>query len=159
MAKRIKQGDVIEIATKRGLAYSQYVVYKEQWGALIRVLPGFFDRRPPNICEIVKKPEQFVTFFPLQAAVNRKIFEVIDNCEIPASGQRFPLFRAAGHIDREGRVHDWWLWDGDKEWRIGKLTVEQSKLPIRSVLNDSQLIKDIEDDWTPQTDRRTLASM
>ena len=159
MAKRAKTGDVIEIPTRRGLAYVQYALYKEQWGALLRILPGFFENRPPNLCNIVAEREKFVTFFPLQAAINRKLFQVVEHCEIPESSKAFPLFRAAGHIDRQGKVLDWWLWDGEREWKIGKLDSEQMKLPMRLVTNDTQLIEDIEEDWTPQTDRRTLESM
>jgi len=159
MGKRIKLGDVIEIPTSRGLAYAQYALRKEQWGALIRVLPGFFEKRPPTLCDLVTQKERFVTFFPLQAAVNRRIFEVVENCETPESAKAFPLFRAAGYVDRQGKVHDWWLWDGEREWRIGNLSQAQVKLPIRSVINDTLLIKEIVDEWSPETDRRTLESM
>ena len=159
MGKRIRPGDVIEIPTSRGLAYAQYVLKKEQWGALIRILPGFFKERPSEICEVVKAKEQFVTFFPLQAAVNRKIFEVFENCDVPQSAKQFPLFRAAGHIDRQGKVHDWWLWNGEREWRIEKLSEEHVNLPLRSVWNDTLLKERIEEGWTPQTDQRSLESM
>ena len=159
MGKRVKVGDVIEIPTERGFAYAQYVLRKEQWGALLRILPRFFEERPPDLCELVKEKEKFVTFFPLQAAVNREIFDVIENCDIPQSAKQFPLFRAAGSIDRNGKVLDWWLWDGEREWRIGKLTADQMKLPMRHVVNDTQLIDDIEKEWTPETDSRTIRSM
>ena len=62
MGRRIKVGDVIEIGTK-GFAYAQFVLKKERWGALIRVLPGFFEKRPSNLCEMVNENERFVTFF------------------------------------------------------------------------------------------------
>ncbi len=159
MAKRINPGDVIEVPTSRGLAYAQYALKKEQWGALIRILPGFFAKRPTNLCELVKENEKFVTFFPLQAAVNREIFAVIENCALPETARKFPLFRAAGYIDQKGKVHDWWLWDGEREWRIGGLTPDQLKLPMRHVINDTQLVNDIEEEWTPETDRSTIRSM
>jgi len=159
MGKRIKLGDVIEIPTSRGLAYAQFALKKEQWGALIRILPRFFWERPSDLCERVKEKKKFITFFPLQAAINRKIFEVVENCAVPESAKQFPLFRAAGYVDRQGKVHDWWLWDGEREWRIGKLTPEQQKLPMRHVINDTLLIEDIENEWTPETDGRTIRSM
>lgn len=159
MGKRIKLGDVIEIPTGSGLAYAQYALKKEQWGALLRILPGLFVQRPANLCELVKAKERFVTFFPLQAAVNRKIFDVVANCEVPYSAQRLPLFRAAGYVDKQGKVQDWWLWNGEREWHIDRLTDEQAKLPMRSVWNDTLLIERIEQGWTPETDRRTLESM
>src|SRR6266850_2017215 len=128
MGSRIRVGDVIEIVTDKGLAYAQYVLKKEQWGALIRVLPGFFEKRPSDLCDLVREKEIFVTFFPLQAAVNRKIFEVISNCPVPEHAKHLPLFRDAGHIDRQGKAHNWFLWDGERSWPVDKLTEEQARL-------------------------------
>ncbi len=159
MARRIRIGDIIEIATKRGFAYAQYVLKKERWGALIRILPGVFHERPHNLCELVAEKEKFVTFFPLQAAVNRNIFEVVANCDVPKHASEFPLFRDAVHIDRQGRVHNWVIWDGERSWPVDKLTREQASFPIRAVWNDTLLIERIENGWTPETDRRTLESM
>jgi hypothetical protein len=159
MGQRIKVGDVFEIATNKGLAYAQFVSKKERWGALIRVLPGIFDERPARVCELATEAEIFITFFPLQAAINKKIFSVVGNCHLPAWAGEFPLFRAAGHIDRQGKVHNWLLWDGERSRPIDKLSTEQTRLPIRSVWNDTLLIERIEQGWTPQTDRRTLASL
>lgn len=159
MGRRVRIGDVIEIATQRGLGYAQYVLKKERLGALIRILPGLFDESPANLCDHVVEKERFVTFFPLQAAVNQGIFEVVENCRLPQHASEFPLFRAAGHIDREGKVHNWFLWDGERSWRVDKLTQEQARLPMRSVWNDTLLIQRIEEGWTPETDRRTLESM
>ncbi len=125
MGKRVEVGDVIEIRTEKGLAYAQYVLRKEQWGALLRILPGFFSKRPTDLCELVKEEKRVVTFFPLQAAVNRKIFDIVFNCQVPEPASRFPLFRDAGHIDRQGKVHNWVLWDGERSWRVDKLTQEK----------------------------------
>jgi hypothetical protein len=155
MGKRVKEGDVIEIPTAKGLAYAQYALKKEQWGALLRVLPGFHQTRPLDFSELVSQRERFVTFFPLQAAVSRNIFEVVARVEVPDAARAFPLFRAAGFIDRAGKVHDWLLWDGEREWRAGQLTDELRRLPIRGVWNDTFLIERIEQNWTPETDPRS----
>lgn len=149
MANKIRIGDIVEIPTNKGLSYAQYVLKKEKWGALLRILPSFFDARPNDFSKIVHEKECFVTFFPLQAAISREIFEVVGNAEIPAHALTFPLFRAAGFIDREGKVLDWWLWDGEREWRVEKLSEEQRNLPIRAVWNDTLLIERIEEGWKP----------
>ena len=80
---------------------------------------------------------------------------IVGHEPVPEAAQSFPLFRAAGFVDREGRVHDWWLWDGERAWRIGKLSDAQRALPIRAVWNDTALIERIEEGWTPATDRRS----
>ena len=147
---KIKPGDVIEITTKKGLAYAQYVLRNSEMGALIRVLPGFHETRPITFSEVVARPERFVTFLPLQAAIQRDIFKIIANEPVPEQSRKLPLFRARGHIDREGFVHDWRLWDGEKSIRIGKLGPEQRKLPIKEIWNDTLLIERIEEGWTPE---------
>jgi hypothetical protein len=155
MGKRVKEGDIIEIPTAKGLAYAQYALKNREWGALLRVLPGFHQTRPADFAPLVAQPERFVTFFPLQAAVSRKIFAVVAHADVPARAQVFPLFRAAGFIDRDGKVQDWWLWDGEREWRVGQLTDELRRLPLRSIFNDTLLITRIEEGWTPETDPRS----
>jgi len=156
MAKRIKIGDIFEIPTKKGLAYAQYTHKEEQWGSLIRVLPGFHEKRPESFSALVTQKEQFVTFLPLQGVVSRKIFEVIGNEPVPSHAASFPVFRGPGFIDREGRVQKWYLWDGQRETPIGKdLSEGQKKLPILAVINDTLLIERIEQGWTPETDIQT----
>lgn len=153
MAKRIKVGDLVEIPTSKGLAYAQFTLKEKQWGALLRILPGFHPERPSNFSGLVREREVFVVFFPLQAAVNRQIFEIAGNEEVPDWAKRMPVFRMAGPIDRSGKVLEWWLWENGVESRIGKLSAEQRKLPILEVWNDTLLIQRIEEGWTPETDR------
>ena len=154
MASRATIGDVIEIPTPKGLAYAQFTHNDPQWGQLLRVLPGFFEKRPSDLSELVKKDEVFVSFFPLQAALRKKIFGVVENHPVPEDAEDFPLFRATGWRDKSGKVLDWWLWNGKRSWQIeGQLTPEQKKLPIQEVINDTLLIERIEQGWTPETDK------
>ena len=150
MSKRVKIGDVVEIQTCKGLAYCQVTHTRKSWGSLLRVLPGFLERRPKGFHEILQQEEKFATFFPLQFAVSHGIFKIVANEAVPERALKFPLFRAAGFIDRKGRVHDWWLWDGEQEWQIGKLKKKQLKLPILEVINDTLLVERIEGGWIPR---------
>ena len=154
MSKKTNFGDIIEIPTKNGLAYAQYTHRNEEYGALIRILDGVFQSRPRDFTDLVKRKHRFVTFFPLSAAVNRKIFEVVAHAEIPEEAITFPIFRSGTPL-KDGKVHTWWLWDGDKSWQIGNLTEKQRKLPIEGIINDTALISRIESGWTPETDRRS----
>jgi hypothetical protein len=152
VARRIKIGDVVEIPTEKGLAYAQFTHKEPQWGSLLRVLPGLFTGRPTALVDLVREKPVFLSFFPLQTAVNRKIFEIVANCPIPPDAAQFPLFRAPGWTDKSGKVLDWWLWDGQKSWQIGNLTEEQKRLPIKEVINDTLLIERIQDGWTSAND-------
>jgi hypothetical protein len=150
--KRVKFGDIIEIPTNKGLAYAQYTHRDAAFGALVRVLPGFHQERPTEFREIAAGQTRFATFFPLQGMVNKKIVTVVSNEPIPERDRPFPTFRAPMH-DSSGKVSSWWLYDGEREWRIGELTAEQRKLPIRQTVNDTLLVDMIESGWTPETDR------
>lgn len=150
--RRVRIGDVVEIQTAKGLAYAQYTHDVPRYGALIRVLPGFHERRPSSFAALVEQREQFVVFFPLGAAVWRRIFVIAANEPVPEAAQHFPLFRCAGAINRNGKVLNWWLWDGNREWRVDSLTLEQRRHPEAEIWNDTLLIKRIEEGYTPEKD-------
>jgi hypothetical protein len=152
MAKKVRIGDVIEIPTAKGLSYAQFSHNHARYGALIRVMPGMSRSRPSNLAELIGGPDKFVTFFPLHAAVSRGIFEVIVNCPVPDSAKLFPLFRTGVEDPMTRKVKAWWLWDGEKEWRVGELTTEQRKLPLRGIWNDTLLVERVEAGWTPSND-------
>jgi hypothetical protein len=150
--KRPAIGDVIEIATPEGLAYAQYTHKHDRppkYGALLRVLPGIFASRPEEFSELVKQEARFCVFFPLGAAVARQIVSVVGHEEVPEECRPFPLFRAGVKDPATGHVQTWWLWDGEREWRIGKLAPEQRALPLRQVWNDTLLVKRIVEGWSP----------
>jgi hypothetical protein len=152
MAKKCKIGDVIEIPIRHGLAYAQFSHLHPRYNALLRVLPGKFKSRPSDMMELVGAKEMFVTFFPLQAALNQGIVHFVTNLPVPRVATAFPLFRTGVEDPKTGRVKDWWLWDGEKEWKVGHINAEQRKLPLRGIWNDTLLIERIETDWTPQSD-------
>jgi len=151
MAK-LKIGDIVEIPTEKGISYAQYTHTHKMYGALLRVLPGFFTERPDSWSKLVSSVEKFVIFFPLKAAVNQKIFSIVANHSVPDASKAFPTFRAGVVNPETNKVGVWWLWDGEKEWRIDNLSKAQRKLPIRGVWNDTLLIERIVSGWLPETD-------
>jgi hypothetical protein len=90
--------------------------------------------------------------------VQRKVVSVVGNVDVPNDASKFPLFRAGTPLP-DGVVYTWWLWDGTKSWRIGKLPPEQIELPIEEVVNYAALVHMIESGWTPATDKITLRSI
>ena len=86
-------------------------------------------KKPSNIEQVLKNEIQFSTFFPLQAAVNRKIAEVVANCEIRDDLITFPIMRVRGLIDPiTNKTTSWALWDGKYEKGTKNLTEEQKKI-------------------------------
>jgi hypothetical protein len=153
MSAKAKIGAIVEIKTKLGNAYAQFSHYHEappRYGALLRVLPGIFGKRPNDFKDLVGFKESFVIFFPLQAALNRRIVELVAQEPVPLYARAFPIFRDGISNPATGKVAQWWLWDGTREWKVEKLTDEQLDWPIRQICNDIALIQMIESGWTPR---------
>jgi hypothetical protein len=147
-------GDIAEIPLKQGFAYIQYVYnYKKppNWGALVRVFPGIYSSRLHDFKKLNQMEERFVAFFPIRTAVHRNLMSVVAHEMIPPKFATLPLFKGAGARDtKTGNVRIWWLWDGDKSWRVGKLTRAQKRLPIHEIINFPLLVERIETNWSPE---------
>jgi hypothetical protein len=159
--KRLQFGDIVEIKTSKGLAYAIYThrhVKPPKYGAVIHVFDRLYDSRPTEIAEIAGNPIRFATFFPLHAAVNRKLVEVVGNVPVPDDLKPFPIFRSGNRDSKTKKVKTWWLEDleRDKSWKVGTLTPEQRRLPILSMWNDTYLIHRIQEGWRPENDFRSL---
>ena len=126
------------------------------YGALLRVYNTIYQTKQSlDVIQsaVNSREPDFFTFFPLGAAVNRNIVSVVGNAPIPEKQKPFPLFRNGNEDPKTKNVETWWLWDGEKEWPIGKLTKEQSRLSLNEVWNDALLVERIESGWTPETDQ------
>ena len=150
---RPKIGDVIEIPTVSGLAYAHYThkhTHPPKYGALLNILPGIHKSRPNDFSKVVLQKPQFITFFPLNAACNRGIVNIVASEEIPEHAQAFPTFRSC--IKSTNGNGPWWLWDGKTEWQVGKLERGMESLPLRGILNDKLLVERIISGWHHELD-------
>lgn len=150
----VKAGDVFKIKTSRGDAYFQYVKKVSPMGALIRVLPGTFNDDAPDIDELIQAETNFWVFFPVVAAEKCGVIEKISNYSVPVHSIKTPVFRTGIVNPETKKVDVWWFWDGEKEWRVGAITREQRRMPIRGTWNDSLLRERIEKNWLPENDLR-----
>ena len=145
MSKRPKLGDIVEIPLpENGTGYAQYTHKHKRYGALLRVFQ--IRQKVKDIAELSNAPHQFTTFFPLGTAMNQGIVSTVGNLPIKDEFKAFPIFRV-GIANQSGIVDVWWLWDGEKEERIGKLSPKQMEYPIRGVINDTLLIERICARW------------
>jgi hypothetical protein len=145
-------GDIAEIKTEKGLAYAQYTHKHKQFGALIRIFSKLYESRLSDVSQLADAKVAFVCFFPLNAAISKGIVTNIGNITVPLNAQKFPTFRDGVADPKTGKVNTWWLWDGENEWKVGVLTPEQRKFPIRGVWNDTLLVERIQSGWTPEKD-------
>jgi hypothetical protein len=150
LRKRVKFGDIVEITTPEGFAYAQYTHQNATYGQLIRVLPGIYTERPSDIATLAAMPERYFVFFPVGPAANRGLVQVVGPALIPSHAVPFPLFKA-------GKPGNWWLWDGEKEWRVGYLQPGQASLPSRQSWNVAMLVSRIVHGWLPE-DEATKAN-
>ncbi|SDO24230.1 hypothetical protein VRC24_00685 [Pseudomonas poae] len=149
----MKVGDVFAIETTNGKAYFQFVKKIPPMGSLIRVLPGTY-KTEPNVNALVEEKTNFWIFFPVSAALKQGLIQKAKSCNVPGHSKETPTFRAGVVDPSTGRVDTWWFWNGDKEWKVGEITEEQRKLPIRGSWNDTLLVQRIEEGWLPEKDRR-----
>jgi hypothetical protein len=153
-AERIRPriGDVIEIETPKGLAYALYThEHREQprYGSLLRVLPGLHRERPSDFARLVEEDERFSVFFPLGAALNRRIVRIVANEEIPKAKRSFPTFRSREVSN--GIAGPWWIWEGKKE-RLARRRDKWTPRALHEIWNDTLLIERIASGWTPEDD-------
>lgn len=148
---RPQVGDVIEIPTPKGLAYAQYTHKHKNYGALLRVFPGFRESRPDGFHGLVQAEPQFSTFFPLGAACARELVQVVASEPISVALKDFPTFRA-GVMGKDGVWGTWWLWDGEREWPVGKLSPGMEFLPLRGTINDTLLVERLVNGWRHEND-------
>jgi hypothetical protein len=138
MTTGIRVGDIIEFATPRGLAYAQYThrdASTLRLGQLIRVLPGLYQVPVDDLTSLTNQHELFFAFYLVDVAVARGLVRRVGNAPIPAGAKEFPLMRAPGpKFDKATkRVLEWWVWDGQREYRVGPLTPQLANLSPRSL--------------------------
>lgn len=143
--QRAMLGDVIEIDIPSGFAYAHYTHKHDRYGALLRVMLQHYSERPADFSWVTYSESQFECFFPLSAAVSRGIVRIAGVAPISAERARFPLFRTA--VQTPSGWGPWWLWDGEKEWRIDRLEPGMEQLPIRGILNDTLMFERIQSGW------------
>jgi hypothetical protein len=140
---RIRLGDIIEVPTPNGLSYVQYTQKHPIMGHPIRVLPGTHESRPADLAALADSHELYYAFMFLAEAIRKEDVQIVGHAEVPIRNRPFPLFRA------KGLGSAWWLWDGDREWKVGDLTEDTRVLPIRAIWDATMLIHRITEGWHP----------
>jgi hypothetical protein len=159
MGKRIKIGDIVEVPTSKGLAYAQVThIHGEEhssYGPLVRIVPGFFTKRPERFDELVRQKPVAMMFCTLRAAIKSGVCEIVANVPVPEESKKFPLFRGSNNDPGGDAPKKWWFWDGDRTWPVGKISAEQRRMPLREIVDGVLLRERIESGWSPATDRHS----
>jgi hypothetical protein len=146
---RLKLGDIFEINTPKGKAYLHYIYKDNTLGELIRVLPGLFSEMPAALDKLAASKENFMVFFPLSAAANRKIVERVGY--YPPDNFHKPKHMRTEHTIR-GEFLGWHIVDTET-WKmqlVKTMTSEQIELSPWGTWNDTLLIENLANDWSLQ---------
>jgi len=143
MVRKNVIGMVIELETSRGIAYGICTHENEEYGFLLH-----FYSIGTQLSQIKDVAPQFCCFFPLRAALRRKIVKKNDIIEVPSQLKDFPVFRSGLPDLITKKVKNWWFWDGEKSWRVGEINDRQRKMPFKSIWNDTMVIERLEEGWT-----------
>jgi hypothetical protein len=146
---------VVCLPTSKGYAYLLYTHRHRKWGELVRVLPGLFTEECTDLASLVKRSEAFSTFFLLTMALKHGLVRYAGHVNVPEPMREFPVFRNGLADPETGKVHVWWLWDGEKEWKVGALTDTQKRFPLHRIPNHAQLVEWVESGWRPELDEST----
>jgi hypothetical protein len=137
---RIGIGDVFETATEHGPLYVQLTHDHDEYGELIRVLGGTHDPCSDDVEALAAAPDVWRGFYPLRAAVRQGHMSPVGHAPVPAERAAFPTFKIGQRDPRTGDVAQWWLWDGEREWRVDALDADQRELPDRGIVNHAGLL-------------------
>jgi hypothetical protein len=150
----LKIGDVIEFRIMDGYAYGQYCLNHTDTPRYGQLLYIFEQKSPAQLSDlsVLEQSEiQFISFFPLAAAVRQKLVSVVGNIPVPPQRLALPTFRVGGMIDQSTKkAKSWSFWPSAERVALSlPLSVEHKHLPILGVANLDMLVQRIETGWKP----------
>lgn len=156
MFRRIKSGDVFSIETPLGIAYVQNVKVDKLMGHLIRILQGTY-KETPNFVDLVAEEERFNVYFPLSAALNKKLIAFEKNEKLPVDFSAHMKLKAVPW-DKENE--SWYIYengyDPDDAKRVEHLSDKQKKYSSASTVNLKALVDMIVGEWPIDYDKYPL---
>lgn len=148
MAKRVRPGDVLEIAADGGMIYVHYLGKHPEYGDAVAVSPAKHLERMPISLELFR--DSYITFYPAAVAVNRGLASVVGHL---ASAGLPPRVRRPGA--RSGRkIETWIIEDHSRETVKESLSDEERELPIAVIWNHELLVQRVSEGWRPETGSR-----
>jgi hypothetical protein len=149
---RLKIGDIFQILSREGICYGQLLYRNKEWGKIVGVFRDFYDKEPKDFQAVVDRKPDFISIFPIGRAVRQGMFSIVGNTPVAECNKQSTLFRSSNNPGL-GDETDWWFWDGENSYRIGRpLTEEEKKYPKRGMISAPLLIERVEDDYRVERD-------
>jgi hypothetical protein len=151
--KKIKLGDVFEVATSIGLGYIQCIYSDQNWGECVRVFEKTHFTRVNDVDFFATQHQLFITFIPLKYMIRHRLAIHVGNADVPEKSRRLPLFRT-GLVDVNGDIKTWWLRNVETghEEKYGSLSKEILSLPISGIWTYRLLVLGIEQGYKSEND-------
>ncbi|MNS65577.1 hypothetical protein D3C86_1156450 [compost metagenome] len=108
-------------------------------GSLVRVFCEV-GTDPTSLDRALEQEPIFQCFFPVKAALGKKLLSIVETRPPKGRWASFPLFKAEGVRLPGSSRGPWWLWDGDREWFYEGEEEAILKYPERAIFNDTMLI-------------------
>lgn len=143
-------GSIVEIPVDGAFAYAQITHRHPKWGFLLRIFDSRLSRRPHSFVETAEATVQFSTFYPVATGERLGLVRVVGKVPVSAKNAEWPVFKAGMRNSATGKIENWWLWDGEREWNVGTLTAAQRKLPYREIVTGDLLHNRIRAGWTDE---------
>lgn len=147
-----KQGEILEISSDRGIAYAQVLRPRQKQGDLLRVYNGYWPLPLTSLDVLNDGETKFHLFMPVDRELENDRIRRVGILPVPPSELGFPTFRSGLLNPLTKRVEIWWLWNGEKEWKVGDLTAEQHKLSPDGMWDLNFLLGKLNQDWKPEED-------
>jgi hypothetical protein len=143
MRQNVKVGDIFEIPLSGGRNAFGYYLYYSKKGPIVQIY-NLISENDIEIEEIIKGRPLFPPVITgLHVTVNSGIWKVIGN--IPVVGFVHPMFVSTLYDEKTGKAVLWFLWDGQKDIRIGTILPEKYKsLEFLIVWNPESIERRIE---------------
>jgi hypothetical protein len=128
-------------------------------GELVRVLPGLFSIRPPNLAELSAERELYFVFYTLSYAIREHQAEVVSHQPVPEWAQAYPDMRWCGAPGPDGKAIAWKIFNASSSLSVAEharapviheLTPEQRKLSIHQLWPHPVIVKALASGWTPE---------
>jgi hypothetical protein len=120
MRKSIKIGDIFEIPLANGKkAFGRYIFADKKKGPLIEVYDFFTNSSDKvDIKQVVSKQRRFPPVITgLFAVIRSGLWRVVGS--VPVENFQYPKFVSTFWNDKTGEARIWFLWDGQKEIKLG----------------------------------------
>jgi len=147
MGKRVKPGEVLEVAAADGgLLYLHYLGKHTEYGDAVSVCPVEQVSRPLTYEGLFDSG--YVTFYPATAAVSRGLATCVGH--IASGGVPQKLRRPGARVGTT--VKTWIVQDEHSESVKQKLSAEELRLPIAVIWNHELLLQRVCERWRPEAE-------